>query len=309
EYDRLFERHIIPALGNKAIGDVTLKDVTTLHSAHRKTPALANRIITLLGTLVLWSESRGYRPRGTNPVREVEKYPEQFRERYLTPEEVGRLGAALTRAEKEGLRPSPAEQKKPKSRATQKHRTKDWDKLIPADPFAVAAIRFLALSGWRRSEALSLRWGNVDLTRGMATLPHSKTGRSYRQLGAPAVAVLEGLPRDKGNPWVFPSALNPGGHLSEVRRTWTSVRHEAGLDDVRLHDLRHNLASWAVGGGTSLFAVGALLGHVRAATTERYAHLQQDAKRIAADAVSSEIAAALDGKKGGRVTPLRGGRG
>jgi integrase len=305
EYKRLFKTNIVPALGRKAIADVSLRDVTALHSANRATPSLANHVLTLLGTLLIWSESRGYRPRGSNPVSDVAKYPENYRERFLTAEEVGRLGAALTKAEREGLRPAPAHRKHPKREETAKHRTKDAFKLIPADPFAVAAIRFLALTGWRRSEALSLKWLDVDLSRGAATLPHSKTGRSYRAIGAPAVALLAALPRLHGSIYVFPSTAKPGGHLSEVRRTWESARHEAKLDDVRLHDLRHNVASWAVGGGTSLYLTGALLGHVRAETTQRYAHLQEDVRKAAADSVSTEIAAALNGKKGAKVVSLR----
>lgn len=289
EYERLLKANIVPALGKKAIADVSLRDVTALHSAHRDKPSLANHILTLLGTLLYWAESRGYRERGTNPVRDVEKYPENYRERFLTAEEVGRLGGALTKAvERAESRGAPN----------------------PADLFAVAAIRFLALTGWRRSEALSLKWSDVDLKRGAATLPHSKTGRSYRAIGAPAAELLASLPRLEGSPYVFPSSMRPGHHLTEIRKTWESVRRDAGLEDVRLHDLRHSLASWAVGGGSSLYVVGSLLGHVHAQTTQRYAHLQEDARKAAADAVATEIAAALDGKEGASVIALRttGGR-
>lgn len=305
EYKRLFKTSILPVLGRKSIADVSLRDVTALHSANRSTPSSANHILTLLGTLLYWSESRGYRPRGSITLEDVERYEEAYRERFLTAEEAGRLGAALTKAEKEGLRTPPAHRKHPKSKETAKHITKDAFKLIPADPFAVAAIRFLALTGWRRSEALSLKWLDVDLSRGAATLPHSKTGRSYRAIGAPAVALLAALPRLAGNPHVFPSTVLPGGHLSEVRRTWESVRHEAGLDDVRLHDLRHNVGSWSVALGTSLYITGALLGHIRAETTQRYAHLQEDVRKAAADAVSTEIALALSGKAGAKVIAIR----
>jgi integrase len=284
EYERLFKANIVPALGKKAIADVSLRDVTALHSANRETPSLANHVLTLLGTLLYWAESRGYRARGTNPVRDVEKYPENYRERFLSAEEVGRLGAALTKA---------------------LERAESRDTPNPADLFAVAAIRFLALTGWRRGEALSLKWSDVDLKRGAATLPHSKTGRSYRAIGAPAVALLASLPRLQGSPYVFPSTMKPGHHLTEVRKTWDYARRGAGLSDVRLHDLRHNVASWAVGGGTSLYLTGALLGHVRAETTQRYAHLQEDARKAAADSVSSEIASALEGKKGAKTIPLR----
>lgn len=294
EYNRLLKANILPALGRKPIAHVALRDVAALHSAHRKNPSLANHILTLLGTLLYWSETRGYRARGTNPTKDVTKYPEQFRERYLTVDEVARLGAALTKAEKEGLAPAPSERKTP-SKKRKRNAGMFSSEIQPADPFSVAAIRFLLLTGWRRNEALSLKWSDVDLERGAATLADTKTGRSYRAIGAPACELLASLPRLADNPYVFPSRIT-GQHLTEVRRTWTSVRHEAKLDDVRLHDLRHNLASWSVAGGHSLYLTGKLLGHARAETTQRYAHLQDDVRKAVADSVSGAIASALDGK-------------
>lgn len=241
-----------------------------------------------------WSESRGYRPRGSNPCRDVGKFPEQSRERFLSAEEVGRLGAALTKAEKEGLPPAPMYRLRASSEKTAKHRPKSADTPIPANPFAVAAIRFLLLTGWREQEALTLRWSDVDLARGRSTLADTKSGRSHRAIGAPLPALLASLRQLHGSSHVFPGA-KPGMPLREIRRVWTAVRHEASLDDVRLHDLRHTVASFAVGSGHSLYLTGKLLGHARAETTAKYAHLADDARKATADRVSAEIAAALDG--------------
>ncbi len=304
EYARIFKVNIIPALGRKPIADVELNDVAALHSARRKSPYQANRILNLLGAFLHWAETRGYRPRGSNPCRDVARFPERERERFLSVEEVATLGAALTRAEREGLPPAPNLKRKPTRPETAKHRPKSADKPIPANPFAVAAIRFLLLTGWREHEALDLKWTDVDLTRGAATLQDTKTGKSHRVLGAPACALLDELPRLKDSSYVFPGAKD-GAPLREIRRVWTAVRHAAGLDDVRLHDLRHTVASFAVASGHSLYLTGKLLGHVRAQTTQRYAHLADDARKAVADSVASALAAALDGAPA-RVRPIRG---
>lgn len=141
------------------------------------------------------------------------------------------------------------------------------------------------------------------MNRGAATLPNTKTGRSHRPIGAPAIALLSMLPRLDGARYVFPGA-RVGQPLREIKRVWTAVRHDAGLDDVRLHDLRHTVVSFAVGSGHSLFLTGKLLGHARAETTQRYAHLADDARKAVADAVSAALHAALSGVAPGKVVSI-----
>lgn len=306
EFRRVFDRYINPAVGSRSVASLTLRDVSALHMAHRKTPVMANRVITTLRAFLNWCERRGYRERGSNPCRDVDRFPERARERFLSQAEIARLGLALNKAEREGLRPAPQLRKRPKSTATEKHRPKSL-RPIPANPFAVAAIRFLAYSGWREQEALTLRWRDVDLERGQATLGTTKTGRSQRRLGPPAVALLASLPRLNGSPYVFPGQV-PGRPLREIKRVWTAARHAAGLDEVRLHDLRHSFASFAVGGGLSLYLTGQLLGHKQAATTQRYAHFADDVLKAAADDVSNTVWAAMQGEKGTNVLPLRAKR-
>lgn len=273
EFARLLKMNILPAVGRKPIAALVIRDVAALHSSLAETPYLANRVLELLSAVLQWSEARGYRPRQSNPCRDVGKFPEKSRERFLTVEEVGRLGAALTNAAGQ------------------------------ANAHAVAAIRFLMLTGWREQEALTLKWADVDLEKGAATLPDTKSGRSHRAIGAPAVTLLASLPRLASSPYVFPGAKS-GKPLEGVRRVWTTVRSEARLDDVRLHDLRHTVASFAVGTGHSLWLTGKLLGHVSSASTQRYAHLGDDARKAIADTVSSSIAAALD-QSVGKVLTLR----
>jgi integrase len=294
EYRRIFDRYILPALGKRRVTDVTIDDVAKLHSSMHTTPYQANRTRDVLAILMRWSEVRGYRPRHTNPCTDVRKFAEHKRERFLTMPELGRLGAALQKAATEGLPPAPALRKKPKSDATRKHRPVSAATPIPANPFATAAIRFLALSGWREREALTLRWSDVDFARRIANLPDTKTGKSYRVLSADAVNLLQALPRVAGSPYAFPGR-NPAQPLQEIKRIWYAVRYAAQLPELRLHDLRHTVASVSAERGNSLYLTGLLLGHTRVETTQRYAHLHDDVLHAAADEVGAAIAAAMTG--------------
>jgi integrase len=292
EYERLFKVYILPTFGSVSVAAITSKNVAALHQAHAESPYQANRILQLLRAFLYWAELRGHRAAGPNPCKSVTKFPEHSSERFLTVEELSRLGRALTEAADIGLRPAPMHRKRAQSFLTQKHRPKSADIPIVANPFAVAVIRFLLLSGWREQEALTLPRAAVDFDRGFATLEDSKTGRSHRPLGGAALQLLKELPRINSSPYFFPGA-KPNQPLREIRRLWYAARHAAGLDDVRLHDLRHTVASFSVANGNSLFLTGKLLGHARAETTQRYAHLTDDARRVAADGVASSIAEAM----------------
>ncbi|HVT57080.1 MAG TPA: tyrosine-type recombinase/integrase [Thermoanaerobaculia bacterium] len=113
-------------------------------------------------------------------------------------------------------------------------------------------------------------------------------------LGTAALELLASLPRYEGNPYVLPGE-KPGSHLVEIAKTWQRLRKRAGLPDVRLHDMRHAFASIGAAAGLGLPVIGALLGHSQPATTARYAHLADDPLRAAADRISGEIAAAMNG--------------
>jgi integrase len=213
---------------------------------------------------------------GSNPARHVERYPEEARRRYLSTEEFGRLGEALAAAER-GPVPAPGEPDP-----------------VRLSPVALAAIGLLVFTGARRCEILSLRWAHVDLEGCVLNLPTSKTGFKVIMLNAPAVAILTALPRIDGNPFVLPG-MRKGRHLVNLTATWHVVRALAGITDVRLHDLRHSLASVGAGAGLSLPIIGGLLGHSQPATTARYAHLAADPLHAASELVGARIAAALGG--------------
>ena len=289
EYKRLWDRHVLPALGSKQVAEVSSADVRRLHRSLNETPYLANRLAAMLGAFFTFAQKEEARPAHDNPAHGIEFFPEKPRERFLTPAEFKRLGEALTRAERDGLPPAPEHRRKPGRKENQKHRPKNSNSVIPANPLAVAAVRLLALTGCRENEILSLRWDCVDFERGYLRLSDTKTGKSVRPIGQSAAAVLQSVPRIEGNPYVLPGQ-KPGEHLKEIKRVWSAVRYAAKLDDLRLHDLRHSFASVPATSGESLLIVRSLLGHKRASTTERYAHLGDDPVRRAADRASEDIA-------------------
>lgn len=306
EYARLWAKHVLPALGTRRVAEVTTADVARLHRGMRSTRYGANRVLSLLASFFTYAERQGVRPKHSNPARDVEPYKEESRERFLAPAEVVRLGEALTRAEREGL-PVPDRLKNRsrgmsaarKAKLTGRRRgpykqRKQRVETRRANIFAVAAIRFLLLTGWREQEALTLRWDYLDMERGTATLPDTKTGRSQRVIGAPAWLLLSELPRLDDSPFVFPGA-SPGRPLATLTRVWFVVREAAKLNDVRLHDLRHSFASASASSGGSLLMIGKLLGHRDTATTAKYAHLLDDPVRAAADSAAGQLSALLSG--------------
>jgi integrase len=305
EYRRLWERHVLPDLGTTLVASVSTAQISALHRRMRETPYSANRTLSLVASFFSFAEHQGARQRHTNPAKGIEPYKERSRERFLTPAETRRLGEALIQAETTGLPPAPERRRKPVTGPTAKHRTKSAGTPKVANMFAVAAIRFLLLTGFREQEALGLRWDTVNLERRVAVLPDTKTGKSVRRLGASAVLLLESLPRVKKSPYVFPGSKT-GKPLVEINRVWYAVRHAAGLGDVRLHDLRHSFASAVASAGGSLLMIRNLLGHRDATTTAKYAHLLEDPLQATADATAGELAGLLGSVSAQRPLRARG---
>ncbi|MCG8462209.1 MAG: site-specific integrase, partial [Holophagales bacterium] len=261
---RAWDRCVLPTLGRRRVQDIARADVAKLMTAMADTPAMANKVLTLLSKAFNLAEVWGWRPEGTNPCRHVGRYTETSRERYLSESELRRLGQTLAEAEQ------------------------TWGTC----PYSIAAVRLLILTGCRSAEILGLRWEHVDLERRCLHLPDSKTGQRTVLLNAPAAELLTELEPVPGNPHVIPGA-EPGSHRTSLQFLWERLRKAADLEDVRIHDLRHHFASEGVNRGLSLAVVGRLLGHSKITTTQRYAHLADDPIRQATDAIGSGLAATM----------------
>jgi integrase len=277
---------------------LTRAHVAALHVRMADRPYAANRAAAVWSKAFAWSATRGLIPEGHNPTKGLQKYREQGRERFLTTDELTRLGAALTKGETIGL-PFCVDPTKPNA----KHAPKAGARRAKLDPFAVAAIRLLILTGARLREILHAKWEHVDFERGFLFLQDSKTGKKPVYLSAAALAVLSTLPRIAGNPYIVPGEQN-GAPRADLKRPWAAVTKAAGLDGLRLHDLRHSFASFGAGASLGLPTIGKLLGHCQAATTHRYAHLDADPLRRAVDTIGATISTAMDGGKGGEVVAL-----
>jgi integrase len=295
-YKHVVEAYIVPAIGQHKAAAVTKADIARIHHRLADKPAIANRALAVASSMFNWGGRRGFVPEGFNPASKLEKYPERRRERFLSTAELQRLGAALIEAETFGL-PWEHDPSKPAA----KHAPKQESRRVVIGPFASSAIRLLLFTGARLREILHLRWDYVDMERGLLLLPDSKTGRKTIILNAPALAVLAGLPRSGAH--VFPGTT-AGKPRADLKRPWAAVAKSAGIEGVRLHDLRHTHASFGAGAGLGLPIIGKLLGHSQPATTARYAHLDADPLRQASDKIGGTIAAALNPKLGGDVVQL-----
>jgi integrase len=299
-YRHILTKIVLPDIGTSKADKVTRAQIAKLHAKLHKTPFQANRMLAVVGSMYTFAGRAGTVPEGTNPVRKIDKFKEHRRERFLTSAELEQLGVAIREAETKGI-PWEVNEAKPKAR----HLPKPKNRFTRIGTSAAAAIRLLLFTGCRLREILHLKWEHVDLERGLLFLPESKTGRKTIILNAPALAVLCELER-------LGSYVIPGDDIekprSDLKRPWETVSKRAGLDGVRLHDLRHTYASFGAGGGVGLPIIGKLLGHTQSATTARYAHLDNDPLRRAAENIGGRIAAALVGKKGGAVVAMKGRR-
>lgn len=274
EYRHCLDAYILPAIGSFLVADVSRTDIVELHAALKDRPFQANRVLEVARAMFNHAEIWGLRPEGANPCRRVRRNPERKRERHLLPEELRRLGSVLDARLADGLE----------------------------TPFVVAAFKLLILTGCRLNEIQTLQWAFIR--DGSIYLPESKTGERRVPLPPAARAVLAHLPRNPDNPFVIAGDV-PGRHATDLQRPWRRIRAEAGLADVRIHDLRHTYASNAVKAGLSLPMVGKLLGHTQMQTTMRYAHWEDAPVNAAAANVSDAISAALSAKNEIAAHPLQ----
>lgn len=273
--------------------------VASMHTAMAGSPFAANRFLAVISKMFSWAGGAGLAAEGhINPAGRIARYREHRHERFLNSNELARLGDALAEAETIGL-PYTIDE----SNLNAKHAPKPVNRLRPVDPYAVAAIRLLILTGARLGEILTAKWSEVDFEQGMIFLDDSKTGKKTVYLPAAALSILATLPRVIGNPFVIPGD-KAASCRADLKRPWQAIKQAAKFDGVRIHDLRHSFASIGAGASMGLPVIGKLLGHSQAATTHRYAHLDADPMRRAAETIGTAIDAAMSRKAVGEVVSI-----
>ena len=287
-YRDLLERLAIPDLGKRKAEKITSAEIQRLHSKHGHSPYQANRLLRVLSSLFGFAAKVHVVPVGFNPCRGIEYFPEEGRERYLSTLELAQIGEAIREAETIGL-PYTVDALKPKA----KHAAKEDNRRTVIGPHAAGALRLLIFTGARLREILHLKWEHIDFERGLL-LPTSKTGKKTIVLNAPSLAILTALPQVGAYVIAGTSAgTNDEKPRSDLKKPWKAIAKRARLEDVRIHDLRHTHASVGAGMGLGLPIIGKLLGHTQSATTQRYAHLDDDPVRKASEQIGSRLATAM----------------
>jgi integrase len=286
----LYRHYLRKLLGEglraKKAETITRAELASLHrELGKKKPVTANRVLVALSGVYSFASRHELVSAGFNPARGIEKFEEKSCERYLSGDELSRLGLTLRLGETEGL-PWPL----PKGRAAKTNDRKPENQKSQLSPHVTAAFRLLLFTGCRLREILNLRWSEVDHERGCLFLPDSKTGKKTVILNAPTLQVLKAVPRVGEFVILGDSLTKP---RRDLKRPWDLIRHHARLADVRIHDLRHTHASIGAGAGLGLPIIGKLLGHKHASTTEKYAHLDVDPLRRASDRIAADLAAAI----------------
>jgi integrase len=325
-----YENHVEPVLGHHRLSAVTSADVAKLHAGFGpEHGALANRVLSLIGIIYRCCEQWGLAPRGSNPAHGIPRFGEQARERWLSGEEVARLVRAIDeeRGFAEPKKPSLSHKAVAALEAAQQpmstaevaeavgHPRTATARLLaqlaqtgrvvrvayglyevgrlletPEAPLIRAALWLYLLTGVRKSELLQAKWAHVDFTERVLRLPRTKAGRSHTvPLSEPVLAILRNLPRESEH--IFPGRV-PDRPLNNIDKAWRRIRARAGLDDVRLHDLRRSVGSWLVQAGNSLLVVQKALNHSTYEVSLVYARLNDDVVRRALDEHAERVLAA-----------------
>ena len=254
-------KHLNKAFEGQFLDEIEPADAIRWHAQLTRSagPGAANRASEILRAMFNKAEQWGYLPENSNPFNAVKRNRGRKIERFLSPEEMARLGRALSKARKD-------------------------------HPKFATIIMLLALTGCRRGEIVNLKWSEVHGRR--LKLKDGKTGPRIVWLGKDAQALITSIPRQKGEGRVFPMQQKRPG--SAVRAFWEKFRQDIGLDDVRLHDLRHNYASFAARKSETLPMIGKLLGHAAVNSTQRYAHLDDATLLSSVDRIGNVIASSLN---------------
>ena len=246
------------------VGRVAKENIIEFHASMAATPRRANYCAAVFRAMMSFAEDVGLRSPMSNPCRRLKLYREGKRERFLSEAEIARAAEAITTAEREGK----------------------------IGPHGAAGLRLALFTGARSGEITAAQWSHVDWQRKLIRLPDSKTNDPRTiHLSDAAIEVLRALPRV--GPYIVAGGKT-GEPYKSLSGTWILVRRYGGLDDVRLHDLRHSYASLAASRGVSLQMIGKLLGHKAPATTARYAHLARDAVASVNDELGAAMQAAIE---------------
>jgi integrase len=252
--ERVLGRYVPQEWQQRRLSSFTRDDIEQLHTTVGKDngEVAANRLLALLHHM--WKMARSWSlVQGGNPCADIKRFHEDQRQRFLRPDELQRMNAALL-AERDWR----------------------WREFFPLS----------VMLGLRRGELLSLPWSGVDLENGILTLDKTKNGREHvLPLPTPVIDRLSGLSSRGVSPWVFPGGrmgrLKLERHLSAPAGAWGRIKKRADLTGITIHTMRHTLASWMVGQGTSLKIIGAALNHRSSKTTDRYAHVAIEPVRAA----------------------------
>ena len=259
--DWALKNQLLPVFGAMPLDRIDRTGVTRWFEGYSTTaPGGANSALLVLRQIMSHAISRGHIE--TNPTRGLKRNPRPKLTRFLSREEIGRLHEVLD------------------------HYEARW----PSSKVQADIIRLLLMTGCRKSEVLNLRWREVD--GDTLQLEDSKTGPRQVLLSPEARAVIERQPRS-GSPWVFPSPNDPARARTDLG-LWKKVRKLAGIEDVRLHDLRHTFASQAAMQGIPLPVVARLLGHAQVQMTLRYAHVSDRDVEAAAERIGGVMAGIMN---------------
>lgn len=252
---RIFRSILSPAFGERILAFINGDEVDDwLHELLMAglAPATCNRYLSVFKSICSLAASYGIFQNGKSPCANIKCFKiHTFRERFLSRYEARRL----------------------------------MGRLLESDKIAAFALRLLLLTGARKNEILRARWENINLEHKILWVPLSKSGKSrHIILSNAAIEVINSIPRVPDSPWLFPGK-SPGQPISDIYLYWNRLRHELGIQDVRIHDLRHTFASFLVNSGHSLYEAQQLLGHKNPKTTMRYAHIGQKTLRAATETV------------------------
>lgn len=260
--ERRINRELLGRFGSRTLREISRADIAALHrEIGARAPYEANRVLALLQVMFSLAIEWEYLTDAPNPAKGIGRFKERERDRFVTPQEMPRLAAAIEQE---------------------------------PNPYIRAAVWLYLLTGLRKAELLGSRWAGLDRDQRTLRIEDTKAGRPHVvPLSTAALEILDSLPRQHGSPFIFPGN-RAGQPLKGFDKNWRAIRERAGLLDVRLHDLRRTTGSWLVGGGASLPLIGKVLNHSNPSTTKKYAKFADDAPRAALEEYAERLMAAAE---------------